>query len=532
MLEEGAFFYKGKDAEYLFQVIQMGINVLLLNPPYFAQFSKNSRSPAVSKGGCVYYPIWLGYAAGSLEINGHHVKLIDATAPKELISVEKVTEMVREFDPKFIIMHTVTSSVVNDSKVATHLRKEFPNSIIAMVGPHVSAVSENTLTIAPEVDLIMRKEYDLTAVEMANRIEKGHSFEEIQGITFRNKDNEIIKNPDAPDVPADYLDKLPFVTQVWAKHLEIKDYFYPSVLWPEVTIITGRGCPFRCTFCDWPQTFTGHNFRSRSVKNIVDEFEWITNNLPHVNDIMIEDDTFTVDRARVKEICQEVIDRKLKITWTVNSRADVDLETLKIMKKAGCRLVCVGVESASQEILNNIKKGTSTQKIEQFFKDTKEANVLVHACFMMGNRGETKESIQQTVEFAKKLNPDTVQFFPIMVYPGTEAYEWAKTNNFLTIKAENWENWLLEDGTHNTIVSTDKLTAAELVDACDDARRNFYMRPEFIAAKIWEGITTPSEFPRLVKSGRTFFKYLFNTHEKSSLGETNQRTSLPVIQGP
>ncbi len=507
----------------------MSLRVLLLNPPYFPQFSKNSRSPAVSKGGCVYYPIWLGYAAGSLEINGHQVKLVDATAPKDMMSVEKMIEIVQEFNPRLLIMHTVTSSVVNDAKVAAKIKEAVPSITIAMVGPHVSAVSENTLTIAPAVDLILRKEYDLTSVELANRIEQKQPLTDMQGITFRNEQNEIIKNPDAPDVPSEYLDKIPFVTQVWAKHLNIKDYFYPSVLWPEVTVITGRGCPFRCTFCDWPQTFTGHNFRSRSVKNIVDEFEWIKTNLPYVKDIMIEDDTFTVDRARVKQICQEVIDRGLNVTWTVNSRADVDLETLKIMKKAGCRLVCVGVESASQEILNNIKKGTSTTKIEQFFKDTKEANVLVHACFMMGNRGETKETIKQTVQFAKKMNPDTVQFFPIMVYPGTEAYEWAKTNNFLTIKAENWENWLLEDGTHNTIVSTDKLTATELVDACDDARREFYMRPEFIAAKIWEGITTPSEFPRLVKSGRTFFKFLFNTKEKSTLGETNQRTASPSM---
>jgi radical SAM superfamily enzyme YgiQ (UPF0313 family) len=344
------------------------------------------------------------------------------------------------------------------------------------------------------------------------------------GITYRNEKGEIVKNEDAPDVPAEELNKLPFISQIWKKHLKIKDYFYPSVLWPEVTIVTGRGCPFRCSFCDWPQTFTGHNFRSRSVTNIVDEFEWIKNNLPEVKDIMIEDDTFTVDRERVKKICEEIISRNLKIVWTVNCRADVDLETLKIMKKAGCRLVCVGVESASQEILNNIKKGTNIQKIEQFFKDTKEADVLVHACFMMGNKGETKETIKQTVEFAKKIKPDTVQFFPIMVYPGTEAYEWAKTNNFLTIDSQKWENWLLEDGTHNTIVSTDKLTAKELVEACDEARRDFYMRPAFIAEKIWEGITTPSEFPRLVKSSRTFFKYLFDSKEKSSLGETSQPT--------
>ena len=198
------------------------------------------------------------------------------------------------------------------------------------------------------------------------------------------------------------------------------------------------------------------------------------------------------------------------------------------MKRAGCRLVCVGVESSTQDILNNIKKGTNVEKIEQFFSDTRKANMLVHACFMMGNRGETKETIQKTVEFAKKVNPDTVQFFPIMVYPGTEAYEWAKTNGFLTIDSQNWENWLLEDGTHNTIVSTDKLTAKELVEACDAARKSFYMRPSFIAAKVWEGITTPHEFPRLLKSGKTFFKYLFNDTSKEGLGNIREAGNVPA----
>ncbi len=500
------------------------MRVLLLNPPYFPHFSKNSRSPAVSKGGCVYYPIWLGYAAGALENAGHTIKLVDATATP--ISMDAVKQLVRDFKPELIMMHTVTSSVVNDGKVAQELKTIVPDAVIVMGGPHVSAVPHNTLEVAPAIDFVARREYDFTLVELAQWIHDGKkhdALKSIKGISFRDPATKVaVHNPDREDVPAEELDKLPFVSQIWAKHLVIEDYFYPSVLYPEVTIITGRGCPFRCTFCDWPQNFTGHNFRSRSVKNIVDEFEWIKHNLPQVKDIMIEDDTFTLDKQRVKQICEEVIRRDLKVTWTVNARADVDFETLKLMKQAGCRLVCVGVESSTQEILNGIKKGTNVQKIEQFFADTKKAGVLVHACFMMGNRGETKETIQKTVEFAKRVNPDTVQFFPIMVYPGTEAYEWAKTNGFLTIDSQNWENWLLEDGTHNTIVSTDKLTAKELVEACDEARRNFYMRPSFIAAKIVEGITTPSEFPRLLKSGRTFFKYLFNTKEKAGLGQLRE----------
>jgi len=260
--------------------------------------------------------------------------------------------------------------------------------------------------------------------------------------------------------------------------------------------------------CKWPQTLTGHSYRARSVKNVVDEFEWIAKNLPYVKDIMIEDDTLTQDRQRTIDLCKEVLDRGLNITWTCNSRADVDLETMQWMKKAGCRLMCVGFESADQQILNNIKKGTRIEKIEQFMVDSKKANLLVHGCFMLGNNGETHETIRKTVEWAKKLSPDTAQFFPLMVYPGTEAYKWAESNGFLT--TTKWDEWLTAEGTHNTILNTDKLSGKELVEACDWARKEFYMRPEYIASRIKLMFTQPREAPRLLMGAKTFTKYLLD----------------------
>jgi len=258
--------------------------------------------------------------------------------------------------------------------------------------------------------------------------------------------------------------------------------------------------------CKFPQTITSHQYRARSVKSVVDEFEWVSKNLPQVKDIMIEDDTFTQDRERTIAVCREIMDRGLRITWTVNARADLDYETMEWMKKAGCRLMCVGFESGVQEILNNVKKGTTVQKIRKFMEESKKAKMLVHGCFMLGNKGETKETIKKTIAFAKELDPDTAQFFPLMVYPGTEAFEWAKKEGFLT--TTNWNEWLLDDGTHNTIISRPGLTSEELVEACDKARLAFYLRPKYILRKILQGVTNPKEFPRTVKAGITFYKYL------------------------
>jgi radical SAM superfamily enzyme YgiQ (UPF0313 family) len=180
---------------------------------------------------------------------------------------------------------------------------------------------------------------------------------------------------------------------------------------------------------------------------------------------------------------------------------------MKKMKAAGCRLFCVGIESGTQEILDNIHKGTKIDGIRRFMRDVKEAGILVHGCFMLGCPGETKETIAKTIEFAKELNPDTAQFFPIMVYPGTEAYEWAKENDYLL--TEDYSKWLTPEGVHNTLISRPGLSNKELVELCDEARRQFYLRPNYILSKLKQMIVHPRESKRILKSSKTFFKYLY-----------------------
>jgi radical SAM superfamily enzyme YgiQ (UPF0313 family) len=251
----------------------------------------------------------------------------------------------------------------------------------------------------------------------------------------------------------------------------------------------------------------GRGSRLRSVENVVDEMEYIVEHFSKAKAIFFEDDTLTVNKKRCKELSELIIQKGIKISWTANARVGLDLETMRIMKKAGCRCLCVGFESGSQKILDNMKKNIKLEEMGTFMSDAKRAGILIHGCFMAGLPGETKETLSQTLEIAKKLNPDTVQFYPVMVYPGTDAYTWYEEKGL--IKTKDFSKWLTPEGLHNTVISTEALSSEELVRFCDEARRKFYLRPSYILNKLIQMVTNPQEVRRIFKAARTFIKYLF-----------------------
>ncbi|MCD6590357.1 MAG: radical SAM protein [Candidatus Aenigmarchaeota archaeon] len=478
------------------------MRILMLNPPYLPRYSRQSRSPCVTKGGTFYYPYFLAYATGNLEKQGFtDVKLVDAVANEW--SHEETLKFIETFRPDLVIMDTSTPSIYNDVSFANKIKQSLPPVHISLVGTHPSRLPDETMKLSKSIDSICRGEYDNTVVDLADKLERGKKLKTVKGLTYREK-NKVIHNPNREFIKN--LDELPFVSEVYKRHFGekgIKKYFYASLLWPQVTILTARGCPFSCSFCQIP--FKG-SYRYRSPENVVEEFEYIQNELPYVREIMIEDDTFPVIRERTRRICRLLIKKKIKLKWSCNARVDTDFETLKLMKKAGCRLLCVGFETPKQEALDNVHKKTTKQLQIDFMMATKKIGLLVNGCFILGLPGDTKETIGETIEFAKELNPDTAQFYPLMVYPGTEAYEWAKRNGYLM--TEDYSKWLTKDGLHTTTVSRPDLSAEELVKACDRARKEFYMRPRYIAGKFMQSVLHPAEFTRNVKSFKIFFKYL------------------------
>ena len=478
------------------------MRVLFLNPPFLKKFSRSQRSPAVTKSGTLYFPMWLAYAAGVLEDAGFEVDLVDA--PAEGYDIEYVLSRAKKFNPKMLVSDTSTPSIFNDVEIAARLKANLPEAFVILVGTHVSALAEETLKIDTRVDAIARYEYDYTLREIALALRDGRDIKEIEGISYR-KGNIIIHNTERAFI--EDLDKIPFVSRSYKKYLNISNYFNPNALYPMVTITTSRGCPFRCTFCVYPQTLMGRRFRLRSIENVVSEMEYIVKNFPQAKAIFFEDDTLTVNKQRCIQLSEAIIEKGIKISWTANARVGLDIEAMKKMRAAGCRCLCVGFESGSQVILDNMKKAIRLEEMFKFVRNAKKAGFLIHGCFMAGLPGETKDTLKETLELAKRLKPDTVQFYPVMVYPGTEAYDWYKDRKL--IATDDFSKWLTPKGLHNTVIRTEELSSEEIVRFCDGARRAFYLRPTYLLYKAKQSLTDPHEMRRNLKSGRTFIRYLF-----------------------
>jgi len=475
--------------------------IILINPPFLKNFSRTQRSPGVTKSGTIYYPYWLCYAAGVLDKEGHEVRIVDAS-PVEM-SLEGLKKIVRDFYPDMAVVDTSTPSIKNDCFVARELKTSIPGMVVALVGTHVSAVPEETLALEPAVDVVAVGEYDAVLKELAGQLKDRSGWPGVKGICFR-QDGKIVRNPPGP-LLAD-LDELPFVSEIYKKFLNVRDYYFSAADYPMIMMITGRGCPFGCFYCLYPQVMHGRGYRFRSAENVAAEFKYIAENFPDVKEIVIEDDTFTANPARVRAICELLIKDSSKIKWSCNARVNLDLATLKLMKKAGCRLLIVGYESGVQEILDSMHKGIKVEQSEEFTRNAKKAGILIHGCFMLGNPGETRDTIEKTFKFAKKLQCDSAQFYPLFVYPGTEAYDWAKGNGY--ISAVDFSEWISPDGRHNCVIDIPGLKGSDITDVSERMTLGYHLRPRYVMYKLTQLFSNTPEFIRTVRSGVKYFALL------------------------
>jgi radical SAM superfamily enzyme YgiQ (UPF0313 family) len=487
------------------------MRVLFLNPPFHPRFSREQRSPAVTKSGTLYYPKWLSHAAAVAIRQGHDVDLVDAPAAN--LSLKAVLDRVEAKRIGAVVCDTSTPSIVNDIGVLDALHAANPDLHLLLVGRHVSAMPNETFAMSRSVQAVALREYEYTVRDWLAAIECGASLESVEGLVWRNGNDEVVVNK--PREAIKNLDELPFVSEVYKRFLNTKDYFYGHSLWPLVVFDTSRGCPYYCSFCVYPQTFSGHTMRYRSKENVADEFEFVAREMPEVKTVMLEDDTFIISKKRTMELANELISRGNKLPFDANCRADVgaDLDLLSTLHNAGARLFCVGFESGDVDVIRGMKKNNTATRdpgyhdeAKKFVRLCRQAEIMVHGCFMVGNLNETPESMEKTLQFARRLKPDTAQFFPIMVYPGTSAFREAKERGYLS--TEEWSAWLTEDGLHNSVVNLPNITHQQLVEFCDRARRRFYLSPSYVLGKMLQSFRDPRELQRNLKGFATLSKYL------------------------
>ncbi|MBN1436787.1 MAG: cobalamin-dependent protein [Sedimentisphaerales bacterium] len=479
------------------------MNIVYLNGPYHKLvYSRSSRSPAVTKSGTVYYPMWLAYAAGlAQQRTDFNIRLLDAVALK--LSVSDLVQLLEDIKPDIVFCDTSTPSINEDIETAQAIKTAFANCKVVMVGTHATALPEEVLAAASGVDAVALGEYDETAIDLAEALAAGRDWTEVSGIALR-QDGAVLRTGQRQLI--EDLDSFPFVSEVYKRHLSVRDYFFAAAKYPMVMTITSRGCPHRCSWCLYPQVMHRGKYRMRSSDSVAAEFAYIASEMPDVREVGIEDDLFTGSRKRLQETCEKLIAQGNRLPFWCDTRVDLDYETMRLMKAAGCRLLIAGFESGSQAVLDRINKGTQAEQAFDFVQNAKRANLLVHGCFVLGNPGETPETMAQTVKFATQLDPDTAQFFPMIVYPGTSMYSWAESQGALRTK--DWREWLTPGGMHNSVVDLPHLPGEQVRDYCDRARREFYLRKGYVWKKIKQSLSDAQEAKRNVKAFCRFAKHL------------------------
>ena len=474
------------------------MKTLFLQAPSFDGFDggAGSRYQAKREVKSFWYPTWLAQPAALVPDS----RVVDA--PADGLSVEQTLAIAQDYE--LVIIHTSTPSFPTDAKFAELLKARRPAIKIGMVGAKVAVDPTGSLKASRAIDFVAREEFDYTCQELA----EGRDYADILGLSYWAADGAIKHNPPRPTI--EDMDALPFVAPIYKRDLKIENYFIGYLKHPYVSIYTGRGCRSKCTFCLWPQTVGGHRYRVRSAANVIAEAKWIKENMPEVQEIMFVDDTFTdsANLPRVHEIARGL--GQLGITWSCNAKANVPYETLKIMKDNGLRLLLVGYESGDDQILHNIKKGLRTDIARRFTEDCRKLGITIHGTFILGLPGETKETIEKTIRFAKEINPHTIQVSLAAPYPGTTLYKQAVDNGWL--KENEALNLVNDKGVQLAAISYPHLSKEEIFHSMETFYKRFYFRPSKIWEIVKEMLASWDMMKRRLREGVEFFRFL-RAHE-------------------
>lgn len=445
------------------------MKILVVNSPWFdggrQGVRAGSRWPHLKipeEEGYMPYPFFIGYVTSLLKINNFKVKAIDAIAQN--MSYDNFNNEVKSFKPDIVLSETSTPSLKHDLEILNKLKQKV-NFKIALSGPDANIFCKDFLKSHKQIDYVLIGEYDTTFLELCKSIRDKKSFIKIPGIIFR-KNNKII---DTGKPVLASIKNLP-----WPDRQDLPIYKYHDcpggIPEPSAQMWASRGCPYQCVFCLWPQImYSGNSYRTRDVIDVVDEMEYLVKK-KNFKSIYFDDDTFNIGKPRMILLAKEIIKRDLNVPWAFMGRADLsDEETLNELRKSGLHSVKYGMESGNQQLVDNSNKNLNLKTAIKNIIYTKKIGIKVHLTFTFGLPGESKETIQQTINLVKFLNPDSVQFSISTPFPGTKFYDDMKKQG--NIVSNDWNDY---DGNTKSVIKTKTLTSEDLKNAQDAAYKIWF----------------------------------------------------------
>jgi radical SAM superfamily enzyme YgiQ (UPF0313 family) len=436
----------------------------------------------------LFPPIGLSYLAAVLEQNGFEVKVIDCPACG--FTHENLKQELSAFSPDLIGVASMTATVPSALRAARTAKEACPESKVIIGGPHATFADTQILTEEKAVDIVVRGEGEMTLLELAQNGADPASLPETKGLTFRSN-GQIVRTPNRPFI--EDLDALPRP----AYHYVPMDKYriYGKIFLP---IMTSRGCPFQCSFCVASQMF-GAKFRARSPKNVVDELEWLKTEYG-AEGISFHDDTLTLDKRRIIDICDEMIARKINLPWGCQTRVDtVSEEVLAKMHRAGCNEVSFGVESGCQRILDAVHKKFELSQAEKAIKWAKKEGLFVAVSTIIGYPGETKETMRQTADLMRRIEPDDAWLCIATPYPGTELRALVEKMGWKM--TDDWTKY----NTMNPIYENPTLPSEEYTKMRKTFYNSFYT-PKYVLRQVWKGHFKGNFYSRIM--ARTAVNYM------------------------
>jgi radical SAM superfamily enzyme YgiQ (UPF0313 family) len=443
------------------------VKTLLINPPV----SVESLYGKFARSGSDLPPLSLGYIASYLIKHGKEVQILDSA--KLRFSLGDILKAIKDYCPDVIGFHTCTPYFNTVKSLASRIREAYPEILLIAGGPHFWGSAVTDLE-SMDLDIIVIGEGEKTCLKTVEGLERCHkdefltsAIEDIKGVVYM-KNGAGVMNPLRE--PVEDIDNIPYP----ARHLlpPLHTYRVSAVQYrklPSTAMVTSRGCPFRCIFCVC--SLFKQKVRMHSVEYVIGEVDELINRY-HMKDITFVDDVFTLNRKRTYAMCDELSKRKKKLVWSCNVRVGmVDKDTLQYMKDSGCWMVMVGIESGNREILSRIRKDIKLEEAEELSQWCKEIGLMLHPNFILGHPGETMETIDQTIDFAKKLYAHFPLFSIMTPYPGTEL--WNMAENYGKLKKDNFDHFSF--GSDEPCFIPHGLTAELLLKKRKEAYRKCYL---------------------------------------------------------